>query len=208
MESRTLLLTAWMAPHSIISWEDAIGLLYTEKVDVLEEYDEVISSPSTSYFLPAVLRLRTAVASVKKGMKFSRVNVFTRDGFKCQYCGMKKLMKQLNYDHVLPRTQGGKTDWSNIVTCCYPCNTRKGGRTPEQAGMTLLRKPSKPHSLPLHSVYINSGTIPEPWRNYLHLSPSQEISDGIYLVGGTAALADHEGNQSPGSKQRPGLWCI
>ncbi len=187
MISRTLLLNAWMAPHSIISWEEAIGLLYTGKIDVLEEFDEVISSPSMSYFLPAVARLRKTVASVKKGMKFSRVNVFSRDGFKCQYCGEKKLMKQLNYDHVLPRMQGGVTDWNNIVTCCYPCNTRKGGRTPEQAGMTLIRKPSKPHSLPLHSVYINSGSIPEAWAPYLNLQPSQKISDGVYLIGGTAA---------------------
>lgn len=187
MSARTLVLNKSYAPHSIISWQDAFTLVYQEKVDIVGEYDEIISTPKESFFVPAVVRLRTMVASSKKGMKFSRVNVFTRDGFRCQYCGEKKMMRQLNYDHVLPRRQGGITNWENIVTCCYPCNTRKGGRTPEQAGMTLLRKPAKPHSLPLHSVYLDTGTIPEAWEPYLNLPKANQISEGVFMFGGTAA---------------------
>lgn len=188
MDTRTLLLNSWMMPHAVLNWNEAVTLVYQEKVDVLEEYDETVSSPSTTYFVPAVMRLRKTVASVKKGVKFSRVNVFTRDGFRCQYCGEKKNMKELNYDHVIPRRQGGPTVWENIVTSCYPCNDRKGGRTPEQAKMFLLRKPAKPHALPLHSVYLDTSRIPEAWKPYLNLDASQKAGEGgIYIIGGSAA---------------------
>lgn len=187
MNTRTLLLNSWMMPHAVLSWTEAVTLVYQGKVDVLEEYEETVSSPSTVYFIPAVLRLRKNVASVKKGVKFSRVNVFTRDSFRCQYCGERKMMRELNYDHVIPRRQGGKTVWENIVTSCYKCNDRKGGRTPEQANMVLLRKPAKPHTLPLHAVYLDSGKIPEAWRPYLNLDASQKVGDGLIVVGSTAA---------------------
>jgi 5-methylcytosine-specific restriction endonuclease McrA len=187
MDTRTLLLNSWMMPHAVLNWHEAIILVYQGKVDILEEYEETVSSPSITYFVPAVLRLRKTVSSVKRGLRFSRVNVFSRDGYRCQYCGEKKTMKELNYDHVIPRRQGGKTTWENIVTSCYPCNDRKGGRTPEQARMQLLRKPAKPHALPLHAVYLDTREIPEAWEPYLNLGASQRIGEGIYVVGSSAA---------------------
>jgi 5-methylcytosine-specific restriction endonuclease McrA len=187
METRTLLLNSWAMPHAILTWDDAICLVYQEKVTILEEYDEIVSSPSTSYFIPAVIQLRQPVATMKKGVKFSRINVFTRDGFKCQYCGDRKTMRELNYDHVIPRKQGGKTTWDNIVTCCYPCNEMKASRTPEQAGMRLLRKPTKPHALPLHAVYLDSGKVPSVWEPYLDWSRAQQHGAGYYLVAPSAA---------------------
>lgn len=183
MDTRTLLLNSWGQPHSVLNWYDAICLVYQEKVSVLEEYDETVSSPSVTYFIPAVLMLKHAVVNVKKGVKFSRINVFTRDGFRCQYCGNQKVMKELNYDHVLPRKQGGKTVWDNIVTSCYPCNDRKGGRTPEQAKMNLLRKPAKPHTLPLHAVFLDTQKIPPVWERYLNLTGAQKHGEGMYMVG-------------------------
>lgn len=162
-------------------------MVYQDKVTILEEYDEIVSSPSTSYFVPAVIQLKHAVAAMKKGVKFSRINVFTRDGFKCQYCGTRKSMRELNYDHVVPRKQGGRTTWDNIVTCCYPCNEMKAGRTPEQAGMKLIRKPAKPHVLPLHAVYLESNKIPSVWEPYLDLKHAQQHGNGYYLVGSWAA---------------------
>ena len=152
MSTRTLMLTAWMAPHGVISWQRAIVLLYLGKVEVLEEYEECVVAPSLTLRTPAVVRLTKASVSKKNKVRFSRMNVFTRDGFRCQYCGGRKLMHELNYDHVLPRVRGGKTVWENIVTSCYACNDRKGSRTVKEAGMTLLRKPFKPSSLPLASV--------------------------------------------------------
>lgn len=182
-ETRTLLLNSWGAPHAILPWHEAICLVYLEKVNVLEEYDETVSSPSTSYFIPAVLQLREPVKAFKKGIKFSRINVFTRDGFRCQYCGGRFVMSNLNFDHVLPRKQGGKTVWTNIVTSCYPCNGKKGSRTPDQAGMKLLRNPARPHVLPLHPVFIPANSMPDMWTPYLDLSKAQRHGDGYYMIG-------------------------
>src|ERR1700733_7211316 len=158
---RTLLLTPWMAPHKIISWERAVVLLVLDKVDVLEQYDEEIRSRSFALRPPAVVRLKKAGALTKHAVRFSRINVYTRDGFRCQYCGERKEMRDLNYDHVVPRVRGGHTVWENIVTSCYACNDRKGSRTPEEAGMKLLRKPIKPKSLPLTSAFrVDASEIP------------------------------------------------
>lgn len=181
MNFRTLLLNKSGLPHQILSWEDAVTLLYQEKVIVLEEYEETVSSPSTTYQVPAVMQLCTDVRRNKKGVKFSRINVLTRDGFKCQYCGERFMPKALNYDHVIPRCRGGKTDWTNIVTSCYPCNERKGHRTLEQAGMQLLRKPAKPSSLPLHAVFVTSS-IPDAWKPYLEAVTVHSQGAGSYLI--------------------------
>jgi 5-methylcytosine-specific restriction endonuclease McrA len=163
---KTLLLTPWMTPHNIVPWQTAVTLLFLGKVEILEEYDEEIRSPSVTLRAPAVARLKTAVGSVKRGVKFSRVNVFTRDGFKCQYCGTRRAMRELNYDHVVPRAHGGRTVWENIVTSCYPCNDRKAGRTPEQAGMRLLRHPIRPKSLPMSALPIDVSAVPTEWVGY------------------------------------------
>lgn len=166
MSTRTLMLTPQMAPHGVISWQRAIVLLYLGKVEVLEEYDERIATPSITLRTPAVVRLTRARVSVKHKLRFSRVNVFTRDRFRCQYCGERKTMNALNYDHVVPRVRGGKTSWENIVTSCYACNDRKGSRTPDEAGMRLLRKPERPRSLPLAPMIRAERDVPSSWRNY------------------------------------------
>ena len=166
MSAQTLLLTPWMMPHKVISWQDAITMTFLGKVEVLEAYDEVVRSPSVTLRVPAVVRLTKPVGSVKRGVKFSRINVFTRDGFRCQYCGVKKGLAELNYDHVVPRHQGGRTVWENIVTCCYPCNDRKKNRTPEQAGMKLLSRPIKPRTLPYTPVLLDRKGMPEVWSSY------------------------------------------
>jgi 5-methylcytosine-specific restriction endonuclease McrA len=166
MSTLTLMLTPWMAPHRVISWQRAIVLLYLGKVEVLEEYDEYIVAPSITLRTPAVVRLTKGSASRKNKVRFSRVSIFTRDGFRCQYCGERKKTEALNYDHVVPRVRGGKTVWENIVTSCYVCNARKGSRTPDEAGMRLLRKPFKPTSLPLVPVIRSGKDVPSSWRSY------------------------------------------
>ena len=169
MTTRTLMLTPWMAPYRVISWERAIVLSYLGKVEVLEEYDEYVPAPSITLRTPAVVRLTKARVPTQNKVRFSRINVLLRDGFRCQYCGAKRPASELNYDHVLPRVRGGRTIWENIVTSCYACNDRKGSRTPVEAGMTLLRRPVTPKSLPLPPV-IRPGTIvPEVWRDYCAL---------------------------------------
>ena len=166
MTAQTLLLTPWMMPHKIISWQTAVTMSFLGKVEVIEEYDEEIKSPTFSIRAPAVVRLKKPLGGMKRGVKFSRINVFARDDFRCQYCGQKRPVGELNYDHVVPRVQGGKTVWENIVTSCYDCNSRKRGRTPEQAGMKLLRAPVKPKALPMTTVIPRHGRIPEVWSPY------------------------------------------
>lgn len=169
MTQNTLLLTPWMAPHKVISWQTAVTLSVLGKVDVLEEYDETIRSPSITLRAPAVVRLKRPLSAMKRVVKFSRVNVFARDGWRCQYCGDKKAPRDLNYDHVVPRVLGGRTVWENIVTSCYACNGKKKGRTPEQAGMKLLKAPSKPKWLPMETMPKTHGPIPAAWSPYCNL---------------------------------------
>jgi 5-methylcytosine-specific restriction endonuclease McrA len=166
MTMQTLLLTPWMSPHKVISWQSAVVMSYLGKVDVLAEYDETIRSPSTSVRAPAVVRLKRPLAGQKRGVKFSRMNVFARDGFRCMYCGARGGVKELTYDHVVPRAQGGRTTWENIVASCYACNHAKRGRTPEQAGMPLLRAPSRPRSLPMAAAPLRAGDVPAAWASY------------------------------------------
>jgi 5-methylcytosine-specific restriction endonuclease McrA len=167
----SLILTCHMSPHRVAPWQEVITELFTGKVEIVAEYDEVIyysQERDSKMYMPAVARLIKPLKSAfKKGVKFSRVNVMSRDHFQCQYCGVRKVMKDLNYDHVIPRIQGGRTVWDNIVTTCYPCNDKKGPRTPEQAGMMLLRKPIRPKTLPLAKPVLSYRNIPAEWQPYV-----------------------------------------
>ena len=98
--------------------------------------------------VPRIVRLTRYDRLPKTTVRFNRKNLFARDSHRCQYCGQSRPTSQLSLDHVVPRSLGGKTTWDNIVCCCLACNSRKGGRTPIQAGMKLLAKPCKPHSNP------------------------------------------------------------
>jgi len=165
----TLILNHYMMPHRVASWQDAITELFTGKVEILEWYEEVIyqnAERGITMKMPAVARLIKPVSAFKKGVKFSRVNVMARDNFLCQYCGQRHAMSGLNYDHVVPRAQGGKTDWHNVVSSCYECNDKKGARTPEQAKMKLLRKPFRPKTLPLAQPVLAMRNIPPEWEPY------------------------------------------
>ena len=173
MSTHTLVLTPWFSVHRVCHWFDAVCNVYKGTANLIEEYEETVSSPSVTINIPAVIQLKRAVATHKKAVKFSRVNVFTRDGFCCQYCGQKKTMRELNYDHVIPRIQGGKTVWDNIVATCYPCNGKKAGRTPEQAKMKLLNRPHHPKSLPMTQVLIDVETAPKEWLPYLEAANVQ-----------------------------------
>lgn len=167
MARRTLLLTPWYFPIKILRWEDAIKMKYEGTVDIVVEYDETVSSPSITWKVPAVLRLRKLEGKVKRGIKFSRINVYTRDGFRCQYCGKKPPVRQLSYDHVVPRTAGGRTIWENIVTCCKPCNARKDSKTCDNAGMWPMQTPYRPKTLPMTSPVLDVETAPEEWKDFL-----------------------------------------
>jgi len=165
---QTLVLDQGYQPHRIVSWQRAVTMLFDGKVEVVEEYDHDIRSVTITIKMPAVVRLLRAVRG-RRGVKFSRINVATRDGFACQYCEQKLPLAKLTYDHVIPRAQGGRTRWENIVMACLACNGRKAHRTPEQARMKLRKAPVKPAWLPAVAFRVDSAcSVPEAWINWIY----------------------------------------
>ena len=165
---QTLVLDQGYQPHPVVSWQRAVTMLFDGKVEVVEEYGEDIRSVTITIKMPAVVRLLRAVRS-RRCVKFSRMNVATRDAFRCQYCGEHLPLSRLTYDHVVPRYQGGKTKWENIVMACRGCNATKANRTPAQARMRLLKEPSRPRWLPLVAFRIDPNcTVPDLWANWLY----------------------------------------
>ena len=165
---QVLLLNITYEPLRIINWKKAITLLCLGKVEVIEEYGRDIHSVSFTIKLPSVVRLLNLVKKPKSPVKFSRQNIYLRDKYRCQYCGLKHSTEELTYDHVLPKSRGGKTEWENIVTCCIGCNRKKGGRTPVEARMNLVRKPTRPSWVPAIKITIGLKQIPQTWRDYLY----------------------------------------
>lgn len=168
----TLVLNASYEPVNVVTWKRALTLLYQGKVEVLAEYDREIHSISITVKLPSVLRL-LKFARVKRRsqhIKFCRENIYARDHFTCQYCGKRQASDSLTFDHVIPVVKGGTKSWDNIVTCCIPCNNRKGGRTPSEAGMHLIRTPGEPEWAPatLH-IAIGLRKAPSSWYDYLKI---------------------------------------
>jgi 5-methylcytosine-specific restriction endonuclease McrA len=166
----TLLLNSTFEPLKIISWKKAVIMVMLGKVEVVEEYERLIRGVSFALRLPAVIRLNRFIKRRAPIVKFSRQNLYVRDRGKCQYCGTLFEQKELTYDHVIPRSKGGQTEWTNVVTCCIACNLKKGGRTPEEAGMSLIRKPKVPIWIPLMTVSLGIVEAPDPWKNYLYLN--------------------------------------
>jgi len=143
-------------------------MLFLGKVEVIEEYTRELHSVSFTIKLPSVVRLLNMVKRNKSPVKFSRQNIYARDRYKCQYCGGRFPTEELTYDHVVPRARGGKTEWENIVTCCMECNRKKGGRTPHEASMRLIRKPTRPAWVPAVRITIGFREVPQSWRDYLY----------------------------------------
>lgn len=164
---RTLLLSPWFVPIRVLRWQDAVKMRYEQTADVVAEYSEEIRSPSVVWKVPAVMRLRRMGKQNKRGIRFSRTNVYLRDRYSCQYCGGKFEPRDLSYDHVVPRSAGGRTDWENIVTACRTCNVRKGSKTCDEAGMFPLNRPVKPKVLPVSGPRIARESVPEEWLPYV-----------------------------------------
>jgi 5-methylcytosine-specific restriction endonuclease McrA len=165
---QTLLLNITYEPLKIIDWKKAIKLMLLDKVEVLEEYSREIHAVSFQVKLPSVVRLLRMVRRPNTPIKFSRQNIYARDKYRCQYCARRLPGEELTYDHVIPKSRGGKTRWDNIVTCCMECNRRKGGRTPAEAHMSLVKKPSRPRWLPALKITIGYRQVPRTWRDYLY----------------------------------------
>jgi 5-methylcytosine-specific restriction endonuclease McrA len=126
--------------------------------------DQVIRTPRLHLRIPRVILLVGYERIPRTRVRLSRLNIYARDGNLCQYCGNRFARTDLNLDHVIPRSRGGLTTWENVVCSCIACNLRKGGRTPTEAGMKLLKKPIRPKWTP---TFRAPSRFYEEWRPYL-----------------------------------------
>ena len=153
-------------PLSLWCWQDAVKSVFLNSVSIVSNYKKKIRSPSFEMNLPSVIALKNFIKP-SEHPSFTRFNVFLRDKFTCQYCGDKK---DLTFDHLLPKSKGGVTDWENVVTACSTCNVKKGGRLYSASEMNLYRKPFRPTVDDLHQNGRNfpPNFLHESWMDYLY----------------------------------------
>lgn len=156
-------------PLSLWPWQDAVKAVFLDRVNIISEYDKIVRSPTFEMRVPSVIALKEYVQPSRKPA-FTRFNVFLRDSWTCQYCGDKFSTQELTFDHVIPRSRGGRTTWENIVTACSSCNVRKGNRMPNVCEMKPLNKPIQPS---VHQLQENGRAFPpnflhESWSDFLY----------------------------------------
>jgi len=183
LNSSVLVLNRSYLPVHVTSARRAFTLLYQGIARVVNEqyqtFDfeawsqlavardaEAIGTAGGPIRIPRVIVLVAFDRLPKRHVRFSRINLMARDNFQCQYCARKPHRAELNLDHVVPRSLGGRSTWENVVTSCVDCNRRKGGRTPRQAHLKLLRKPERPRWTPLANLMWSSVRYRE-WRPFL-----------------------------------------
>jgi len=162
---RVLVLNASYEPINVCTVRRAVVLLLKERAEVIERGEWALHSENLTLDRPAVIRLVSYVRIPRDAhsRKITRRAVFARDKWTCQYCGSAR--GSLTVDHVIPRSKGGSSGWDNIVTCCAPCNRRKGDRLPRLSGMHPRRAPRAPN--PTIFVYVAVPRVPETWQQYL-----------------------------------------
>ena len=153
-------------PLSIWCWQDAVKSVFLDRVSIVSNYKRKIRSPSFEMNLPSVIALKSFIQP-SKNPNFTRFNVFLRDKFSCQYCGDKK---DLTFDHLLPKSRGGLTDWNNVVTACSSCNVKKGGKLYKDCDLKLATTPYAPTVEDLHRNGRNfpPNFLHESWMDYLY----------------------------------------
>ena len=134
----------------------------------IKQRDETIGLVNKLIKIPRVIMLVAYDRIPKTQVRFTRANIFARDGNTCQYCRKTFPKNELSIDHVIPRSYGGKSNWENVVCCCFTCNRTKGGRTPKQAHMILRVQPRKPRWTPLNRASLN-GVKRQEWVPFLNV---------------------------------------
>ena len=165
-------------PLSLWSWQDTVKAVFLDRVNVLSEYEHKIRSPSFEMRLPSVIALKEFVLQSRRPA-FTRFNVFLRDRFSCQYCGNKFPTQELTFDHLVPRSLGGTTNWKNVVTACSRCNLKKGNHLPEAVKMHPRNPPRIPSN---YGLQENGRAFPpnhlhESWRDFLYWDSELEEGD-------------------------------
>ena len=185
LNTSVLVLNRYYQPVHVTSVRRAFTLLYQGVAKAIDsqfrlyefadwaaltaESHECIHTVNRSIRVPRVVVLSAYEYLPKGRVRFSRLNIYARDSDTCQYCGVLFTRADLNLDHVVPRSQGGRTSWENVVCSCIQCNLKKGGRTPEQAGLKLLKKPVRPRWTPFFRGAVKRVTYRE-WLPFLTLA--------------------------------------
>lgn len=175
-QSRVLLLngSTW-EPLSVIPVPRAINLVLAGKAVVVEQSGQFLRTVRDRFPIPSVIALRTFINVPRRRAHWSRRGVLIRDGYTCVYCGVTpgaivrgKVISKSDFtvDHILPKSRGGRDQWTNTACACYNCNHRKGSRLPNEAGMRLLWEPKTPRT---SYLVIAVGTGPDAWRQYIEL---------------------------------------
>ncbi len=158
-----LVLNQDFTPLTICSVQRAFLLVYLNKAELINDvHGRQLRTVTTSFPFPSVIKIINYVSLPYRGVVLTRHNVFKRDGFTCQYCGTRS---DLTLDHLVPRSKGGKSNWTNLVTACKPCNAKKGDYSLEQSGMRLRKSPTKPSYLVFLKKSMNSFN--QDWLPYL-----------------------------------------
>ena len=153
-------------PLNVCRARRAVVLLYQSKAEMLEDGVGYIHTARSDFRVPSVIRLPYLVKRpFRTGRKLSRLEVFNRDNYSCQYCG--KETRHLTLDHVIPRYRGGPHTWENLVSACVSCNRRKAGKTPEEAGMKLRRPPATPRGNRFSYIPRHYLEARQEWQRYL-----------------------------------------
>ena len=161
--TRVLVLNQNYQPLNVCGIRRAFSLLGRGNAETLEETGRYLRSAYAAFAVPSVIRLIYLVKRPVHARRLSRREVFMRDRFQCQYCGVKT--RSLTLDHVVPRSRGGTHDWSNVVSACGVCNHRKAGRTPREAHMRLSKVPAAPRPNPY--AFFHVGAVQEDWRPFM-----------------------------------------
>ena len=162
-----LVLNANYAPMMVCTAKRAICMEYLDKVDILANYNDKIHSPTITYDLPSVIKIKDYVRYDNLSVDLNRKNVIARDEHICQYCGISKI--PLTIDHVTPKGRGGIDSWENLVAACKPCNQKKGDRMPDEVGMALKRNPKRPNRLYYFQRFVKEQQ--KDWYPYLFMEP-------------------------------------
>ncbi len=165
LNRHVLILNHNYQPMTVCTARRAIVLVYLGKAELVESYDAYVRSVSRQFIVPSIVRLVRYVNIPPKRILLTKKNILKRDNYRCQYCG--KWEPDLTIDHVIPKNRGGTESWENLVACCHKCNSFKGNRTPEEAGMKLLKKPRKPNHLMFIQYFI--GVADQRWKPYLYM---------------------------------------
>jgi 5-methylcytosine-specific restriction endonuclease McrA len=165
MDDAVLVLNANFEPINVCDIQRALGLMLTDKASLVLNGRGQIHTARTTYPIPSVIRLQNMVPAPRPEVPLSRREIFRRDHYTCQYCG--KVTPVLTIDHVVPRSLGGKHEWTNLVAACPSCNHRKGGRLIKESGLTLLHTPkAPPHSATY--VFARHLSANQNWQDFLN----------------------------------------